>query len=449
MHFEESESTTVELKRDFPKNDQIIKTIIGFCNQKGGKLVIGVNGQRKIIGVDEEKIEKSLSSIDKAIHEASNPPIIPQVYVRRFGEKAILVIEVSSGMNKPYYRRKEGQKRGVYIRLGRNTIRATPEIIEELSWQSKNLDYELFPVYKATIDDLDEKKINIFLKNRKNKLTVSVSKKILEAYHLTTHEHSKTYPTIAGILLFGRDPQYFFSESMIICSHFKGNSGRDAIASIDCIGTLLDQFAQSYQFIIQRLHSSFKITGVKRTEKLEIPEIAIREALLNAIVHRNYNVKAPTKIAIFDDRIEIFSPGSFPGPLDPKNLTSGITYLRNPAICKVFRESGYIEKLGTGFITIFDLYEKNGLKTPEIIEGENFIKVILPREKGLQVKKTITDLINRQEEITISDVMDYLEVSRATATRLLNKSIEEKVVVRSGQTRSAKYIVNLKKRNKR
>ena len=104
-----------------------------------------------------------------------------------------------------------------------------------------------------------------------------------------------------------------------------------------------------------------------------------REALLNAIVHRNYHIKAPIKIAIYENRVEIFSPGQFPGPLDPKNLKTGITYLRNPAICKILRESGYVEKLGSGLITIFESYEKRNLEDPIVIEGENYIKCILPR----------------------------------------------------------------------
>ena len=83
---------------------------------------------------------------------------------------------------------------------------------------------------------------------------------------------------------------------------------------------------------------------------------------MNAIIHRNYNIKSPIKVAIYDDRIEFFSPGSFPGPIDVNNLRTGITYLRNPIICKIFREVGYVEKLGSGLITVFDLFLEKGLK---------------------------------------------------------------------------------------
>jgi len=436
----------LEFKRDFPKNDQIIKTMIGFCNQNGGQLIIGVNDQGKVVGISEKKIEQILSSLDKAIYEATSPPIIPQVFIKRMGQKAVVVIQVSSGMNKPYCRKKEGTNKGTYIRLGRNTIRATTELLEELKWQSRNIDYEILPVYTATQDDLDEEKIKNFLKNRKNGGKALLTDQIYESYHLTTKEQGLKYPTVAGVLLFGSRTQQYLSESMIICSHFQGNSGRKALATIDCEGTLFEQFDQAHAFLVQRLHRSFHIKGNKREEQLELPEIAIREALLNAIVHRNYHIKAPIKIAIFDNRVEIFSPGQFPGPMNVKNLQTGVTYLRNPSICKILREVGYVEKLGTGFIEIFESYRKRGLSTPQVIEGENFIKCILPRDEIADVKlqsdeEEILSLINQNESITISDVMQHLGFARATAVRKLNKLLQEGKIRRVGKTRSVRYVL--------
>lgn len=446
MFFHESESSTLEFKREMPKNDQIIKTMIGFCNQNGGKLIIGIDSNRKVIGVNENELNNALEYLDKAIYEATSPSIIPRIYSQRIGDKTLMIIEVSSGMNKPYFRKSEGINNGTYIRLGRTMLKATQEIIEELRWKSAGLDYEKMPVYQADKNNLDLKKLHFFLSDRKNHGKAEISDDILKSHYLIFIEHTKCYLTIAGILLFGKNPQQFLSEAMIICSHFKGISGREAIASVDCENTLFAQFEQAYSFVISRLNKSFKIKGPKREEKLEIPEIAIREALLNAIVHRNYHIKAPIKVAIYDNRIEIFSPGQFPGPLDVNQLTSGITYLRNPAICKVFREANYIEKLGTGFISIFDSYEKNNLKKPQIIEGENFIKCILPREEkekkyeNFDELAEIMNLFNRFKEITIKDVMRELAISKSTAVRKLNVLIGSKQIKRIGYARACKYI---------
>ena len=164
------------------------------------------------------------------------------------------------------------------------------------------------------------------------------------------------------------------------------------------------------------------------------------------IVHRSYVLKAPSKIAIYEDRVEFFSPGQFPGPLNIKYLTSGITYLRNPGICKILRELGYIEKLGTGFIAIFNSYEKANLKTPQIIDGENYVKCILPRESKeimVEVKHdellSIIELFKQQHEINIADVIRYLAVSRSTALRKLNQLVESGCIEKVGKARSVRY----------
>ena len=441
MRYPEDESSTMEWKREFPENDQILKTIIGFCNHYGGKIAVGVADSGEIIGLPQTVIEKALESLDKAICDASHPAIMPRVYAQLFGDKSVLIVEVSSGMSKPYFRKSEGMNRGTYIRVGRNTVRATPEIVEELRWQAQGIDFETLPHYRSSKEDLDLKSFQFFLDHRKNQAQAEANDQTLRAYQLLISEHSKWVPTHAGLLLFGKQPQLFLSEAMIICSHFQGNTGRNTIATVDCEGTLFNQFKQAYAFIISRLYRSFKIEGPKRVEKLEIPEVAIREALLNAIIHRNYHIKGPTKIAIYDDRIEIFSPGLFPGPLDPKNLKTGVTYLRNPFICKIFREAGYVEKLGSGIIAIFDSYDKEGLASPQILEGENYVKSILPRGQKKEVKEEddFSKLFASSSEISLEDVQRILGVSRATASRRMNQWIKEGKINRIGKTRAIRY----------
>jgi ATP-dependent DNA helicase RecG len=355
--YPEMESALLEFKREVPKNDQIIKTIIGFCNQKGGQLVLG----------------------------------------------------------------------------------------EELKWQSHGIDFEKLPVYQATLDAIDENLLQQFLKSRKNHAQASLSQEVMRSYSLTVEEHQKIYPTYAGILLFGKEPQYYLSEAMIICCHFKGVEGREALASIDCTGTLLNQYYLAHNFILSRLSRSFTIQGMQREETLEIPEVAFREALLNLLIHRNYHLRAPSKVFIYDDRVEFFSPGGFQGPIKPEHLLRGITYLRNPSLCKIFRELGLVEKMGTGFIQIFNSYEKWGLEKPQIIEGENFVKCILPRPyrqtKPVQasVEQSILSLFYAQAEISIQDVMNKCGISRATAQRWLQLLIDQQKIERKGKTRNIRY----------
>lgn len=445
MRFPETESNTLELKRDLPLNNQIVKTAIAFCNTNGGKIVVGVADGGRVVGLSDLAIEGATEKLEESIFDSCSPHIIPKLYAQRFGEKTVLIIEISEGMNKPYFSHSEGVDKGTYIRLGSHTVPASPEIIQELKWQSKGIDFEKTPVFGARLDDLNNELIETFIKNRKNLGVATLNEQVLKSYGLISYDQSKKYPSVAGILLFGKEPQLHFSESMIICSEFKGNSGRETIATIDCEGTLFDQFKQAFNFVTSRLHKSFTIKGLEREEKLEIPEVAIREALLNMIVHRNYHMKSPSKIAIYENRVEFFSPGRFPGPFLIENVRSGITYLRNPAICKVLREANYIEKLGSGLIAIFDSYEEYGLEMPQLIDGGDYVKCILPREKKklgnekIGDNERILELFGTHKEITVKDVERKIAVSSSTALRRLNEMVEQGIIGRAGEKRGVRY----------
>lgn len=443
MKYPNEESITLEFKSELPKNDQIVKTIIGFCNQHGGKLILGVEDNGTILGLKEENIIMLMEQLEHTIYKATAPPIIPRIFSQRIGNKMLLIIEVSEGMNKPYYRYSEGLNKGTYIRIGKNTIRASAELIEELKWQSRGLSFENLPVYHSTEDELDHKKISAFLENRRQNIKVKPSANFLLSYKLLVEEHSRTYPTVGGILLFGKRVQYHFPDAMILCSHFKGTSGRNAIAAVDCTGTLFEQFEQAYQFLVSRLEYAFEIKGTKRKEKLEIPQIALREILLNAIVHRNYHIRGPSKIAIYDDRIEIFSPGNFPTPFP--NLRLGLTDARNANICRIFREVGLIEKLGSGFIAVFDSYENWNLPEPKIMNGDGFVKCILPRAGYRAIQQfdqtqKILSLFESSDELSVSDVMDTLKMPRSTASRKLRELVQKQKLKRIGQGKIARYI---------
>lgn len=446
MKYPESESSTVEWKSSFPEKEQIIKTIVGFCNRFGGKLIIGVSNNGDIVGIEESTAEEQMEHLDKMIYESTAPPIIPLVHSQRIGEKVILLIEVSSGMNKPYYIKSMGMEKGVFVRLGRSTMKANVDMIEELKLSSRGLHFDLSSLYHATTNDLDIEAIESFFSLRKGKKRSFIDN-ILASFNIINEEHKSKYPTVTGTLIFGKRPEKHLPEAFIICSRFSGISGRNAIASQDCTGTLFEQFEMAFAFIVKHLHHSFVIREKKREEKLEIPEVAIRETLLNAIVHRNYHIRAPIKIAIYDNRIEIFSPGDFPGPINKSNLLSGLTYIRNPGISKIFRQAKYIEKLGSGFHNLFHSYENWGLVPPEVIEGENYIKCILPREKqkalhgkdSIKEEEKILNLFNQTEEITISDVISSLGIARATAGRRLNSLVKAFKLKKIGSGKSTSY----------
>jgi len=444
MKYQASESSILEFKKTIPQKDQIVKTTIGFCNQNGGKLIIGVSDNGEIIGIPAIDAAKAIETLGQSIYDACIPPILPLIYTQTVHDKTLLIVEVSSGSNKPYYRKSEGLEKGAYIRLGSVTLKATSDIIEELKWQARGKAFDTLPVYETSEQDLDLLKIQTFIQLRETGKEAKITQELLRSYHLIAQEHVHTYASTAGILLFGKEPQHHFSEAMIICTHFKGIEGREVLATIDCTGTLFEQFERAFDFILSRLSRSFIIEAVKRKEVLEIPLQAIREALLNMIVHRNYHQSSPSKIAIYQNRIEFFSPGTFFGPLNPENLTQGLSFIRNIAICKIFREAKYIEKIRSGLITIFKTYEDSHLKTPSIIEGAGFIKCILPREPILENttskdSRDILALFEIARDITISDILASVKISRTTAGRRLRELQNKNIIEQIGIGKGARY----------
>lgn len=451
--YPDKESSTLELKIQPPSKNQIIKTVTAFCNLYGGRLVIGVDDQRNIIGIPEEGVDELMLSLQQSIYQSTSPPIIPSIYTQRIDNKVLLCIEVSTGMNKPYFVISRGLNEGTFIRIGASTMKATPGVIQELIWQSKGFSADEMPVYPARENDLDLELFKKFLNSRISGAKPTSFSGItdqLTHYRVLINEHQQTYPSIGGILLFSERPQKFFPEAFTICTHFKGNAGRNVIATQDCMGTVIDQINKSVAFVIRSLNQQFEIKNIQRTQQLEIPEEAIREVIINAITHRNYQLPGPIKIAIYDNRVEIFSPGNFPGPLDTSNLELGITYIRNHIISRVLREAGYIEKLGSGFLTLFRSYRKLKLPTPTVIEGAGFIKCILPRAEIGTTKKSVTanqnnettelmQLFYQSSEITTQNVAEALGISRQTAARRLSNLVKQGIIERLGKGPSVRY----------
>lgn len=330
-----------------------------------------------------------------------------------------------------------------------------------MQWKNRGISFDCIPEYSCTIDNLSEGLFKNFLKQRKIGFkSKQIPFELFESYKVATSEQQGLVPTKGGLLLFSKSVQSVFSEAFIICTHFKGTSGRDAISSIDATGTLFEQFNIAWEFIVSKIPVSWKIVGKKRIEEPEIPLDAVREALVNAIIHRDYRIQAPIKIAIYRDRVEIFSPGTFPGPISISQIGNGVTYIRNNMIAKCFREVGLVEKLGSGFRTIFDLYLKANLLDPIVYEGDGFVKVVLPREEkscnhcnlysGSEGDVKITTnydndelikIIRMLENATVSEILKYATYSRATLGRKLKMLVDTKRIKKIGSGPATKYCV--------
>lgn len=441
-----SESPQIEFKSNLPKNQQILKTVVAFANGYGGKIYLGVDNSGRIVGITDNEAQRLLEYLEKSIYEACSPPIFATLSTRRFEDKVVLVIEVSRGGQPPYKITQLGLDEGVFVRVGRSTMKAHVETIQELKWRSRGVTFDAIPEYHADLSELDLEKVLRFLQARKIGYAGShITEDLWLSYRLAEREHGKLVPTGGALLLFGQRPERFFPEQHIVCTQLADDEGRDVVATIDCKGDLFAQLDQAWHFLTSRVMTAFKIRNLVREEKTELPLEALREALVNAIMHRDYAVPAPTKIAIDPQKIIIFSPGAFPGPIPDADLEAGITYIRNAVISRCFRERGLAEKLGTGFITIFKKYREFHLSSPTILEGPNFVKVILPRQAAEAEKNSTSDeamilaLLAHNKTITTALVVQETRLSRATVVRRLGQLVADGKLTKTGDGVRTRY----------
>jgi len=437
--YPERESKTLEFKSKLPIFHNLIKTCVAFANGVGGQLIIGVDDKtRAIVGIDEEIRRRVYDEFPNSVYDATSPSLLVEIYEKNFNGLSVIIIEVPYGIKKPVSIKSEGIPQGVYLRAGSNTRKANQEYIEELMRENKRTSFDEEPV-KADVSILSSELLTNILGKYTN--TRLVADKILT--HVGTNS-KKYYPTVAGVLAYCETPHLYVPEAVIHCTRFRGVEGREIIQSEEIQGCLEKQISNSIQLIKSWLLRGYQLVGTKLKGNMLIPEVALREAIANALLHRKYWIPGAIKIALYDDRLEIFNPGNFPGLVDLSNLGDGTTYLRNPSLARVARQFGIIEKLGTGIRLILESCKKLGIKKPEFVEGADSVKVIfyfLPAEEEFLLdEERLLTLFKMRETVKINEVEAYLGVSRNTATRKLNQLVESGEIKREGKGPAVRYV---------
>jgi ATP-dependent DNA helicase RecG len=439
--FDERESKTLELKSALPKFETLIKTCIAFANGIGGSIVIGVEDNNlEICGIDEKIRKRVYDEFPNSLYDSTSPNLLTQIYEKNFNEHSVIIIKIPQSLKKPCFNRKEGIPKGVYLRVGSNTRRATEEYIEELMRESRRISYDEESIH-SSIEILSKELLSQVFGSTQTKRRLASEKVVTPS----SANPETFFPTIAGIIHFCENPEKYIPEATVLCTQFKGTSGRDIIQTQEITGSLEQQASISLKLIKSWISRHFNLQGAKLKSNSIIPNEALREAIINALIHRKYFIPGAVKIAVYEDHVEIFSPGGFPGLVDVKHLGDGTTFLRNPNIAGLARKLGLVEKMGTGIKLIFDSCRKAGLTPPEFHEEGDFVKVIFffqPSKKvGISDEKSILELAKLRTELTISEVMNYLDVSRNTATRKLNRLIQQKKLMRKGKGPSIRFIL--------
>ncbi len=462
----EGENQQIEFKESVSLSKNLAKDICAFANTKGGMVFIGIGDEKNIVGIKgySEKLEMIANTLNHNLF----PIVNAEMKKTEINNKTIILIFVKDGDDKPYK-----ANHITYVRVGSTSRPATYDEERKLYIECGKIQVDTLPYPELKIEDFDSDLIEQYIVQREKqsgeKLNLTYEE-LLHNIECIIEKDGKLVPTIAGVLLFHKEPQKYIKQADVECVRFKGKDVAGMVIdrknySQGLKGPLYSIVDQIEQFIIKHMNLSSKIVGFGRIEYPEYPIEAIREMVVNAIVHRDYSIRGQNiRVFMFDDRIEIYTPGGLPKGISLEKIRKGEsqTKLRNPVIVEVFKDLGgrYVEKLGTGIRKIIIAGKAHGVPAPffDDTETDFLIRFFSPGEKVLEkeehpndIKKTelshlnkrqiasLKLMVNEKKKLTNKQYREFFKVSKITAVRDLNQLVKEGLIVEEGKGRSLCY----------
>ncbi len=428
------ESKTLEFKRDASSIRPIMKTLSAFSNTAGGTLLLGVEDRtRRVRGIsDPLDLEERIMNLAT---DGISPQILPEVDILPYRSKTLLAVTVFPGALRPYYISRLGREKGAYVRVGSTNRLASLEILAELDRTAHHISFDEQPMPRLTRADLDlDVAKERFANHRK------LTSRDLLTLSLTVRENRREVPTIGGVILFGRDRLRSFPDARIRLARFEGKDRSSVLDRAEADADPVLAIEEALAFLRKHTHLGMRILGSRRRDVPEYPPVALREAVINAVVHADYSQKgSPIRIAIFDDRVEIENPGLLPFGLTVDEIRSGVSKLRNRVIGRVFHELGLIEQWGSGIQRMTRSCEELGLQRPELEEIGTHFRVVF-RNAKIQVAQTITGTASRILALlgddlphSTSGIAKHLSLTTRTVRTHLKRLVETGSVIEIGE----------------
>ncbi|RZN40348.1 MAG: transcriptional regulator [Methanosarcinales archaeon] len=342
---ETGEDSQTQFKERFESIDALAAEVCAFSNSNGGNIIVGVSDDGKIIGLAKEEIHKLNAWVSSTCSQKIDPQVNVTTQNTKYLDKIIMVISIPRGSNKFYM----ANGKDIWVKVGADTRRAKREEIRRLLQSSGHLYADETPVENTNLSDINLDVFKSFYEHRTceklEELNIPLEK-IMS--NLKLMDDGKL--TLAGLLVFGKKPEEKKPQFVIKAVLFPGNS--PAVSkykdSRDISGSIPKIFEAARSFLINNLRWIQKEQHFNTTGILEIPQIALEEALINAIVHRNYFISSNIRIFIFDNRVEIISPGALPNTVNVESIKMGIHIERNPILVSMLKDIEGIPYRGIG-----------------------------------------------------------------------------------------------------
>lgn len=429
------ENENVEFKSTLTSD--LYKAVIAFANNGGGIIYIGVADDGNEIGVTD--VDETYTKITNGIRDAISPDVT--VFCKfSINENHVISIKISEGARKPYYLKSKGIKPGgVYVRQGASSVPASEDQIRMMIKMSDGDSFE-------SIRSLDQELTFAFAKQAFEKYGVDFSENKYRALGIITD--SDDLFTNLGLLLSDQ------CKHSIKTAVFSDSDNTKFLDSKEFTGSILKQLDDAYSYLILNNPNNAAIKGLEREERYSYPQEALREALLNALVHRDYSFSGSIIININESQMEFVSLGGLLPGLSAEDIKNGISQPRNPKLAEVFYRLRLIESYGTGIRRIYALY-KDCKKQPEIIVTPNTFKFVLPNvnyytadntdesfQRALtEQQKKIIQLIDENGEITEENVQRLLDVKRTRAYILLKELRDMGIIEVRGRGQNKTYFM--------
>ena len=445
----------IECKETLPENSwKYIKTVIAFANGNGGQIIFGIKDKSwEVTGIPNDVISSWSDLITDAIADTCSPQIVTDINPETIDGKTVLVVDVPRGFQTPYYKKSEGKLNGTYIRINGESRKAESYMVEQLILEGRNTSFDLIPVRGKSLTAYDIKKtcskLTKYAKQNCLDRQSAADLKPLTANQLISFglltESGKNYIPSNGYCLLEGLPLVGI-QNEIQCAVFKGITKTVFIDKKTYSGPLYEQIDSAYDFVKRNIKSSMGISGSHSYDIYELPLWAIRELICNAVCHRSLLEPSNIQISLFDDRLEIVSPGSIPRGLTISKIRKGRSKIRNSGIAAVFSYLSLIEKWGTGIPRVIEECVEYGLKEP-VFEDDGDFKVVIFRGKVNQTNQTNqTNQVNQVNQVNQTNQTDQANQVNQTKTKLFtgndfeigrskrwfqNLSLEEQQVVKT------------------
>ena len=374
------ESKNVEFKVNLPKDSaKYVKTIIAFANTQGGRLVIGVEDRtRNVTGVDDDSAFQIMDSIANAVADSCTPQIVSNIELQTIDRKTVIVITVAPGPNRPYYLKSKGKEDGTYIRIAGTSRPAHYEKIRELEMEGAHISWdELTCIGYETTETEITKLCSDIMKYREN--VGLPERKVTDAQLMNWKLLKKTDTSLLASNAYVLLVSDYFPFSKTQCAVFKGTERDVFLDKREFTGPVYEQIEEAAEFVLRNIRLGATIEGLVRKEAYELPIAAIREMIVNAHCHRNLTDASCVQVEVYDDRLEVTSPGGLYNGLTYEEIMSGHSRLRNKGIANIFNQMGFIEAWGTGIRRIKQAAQQYGLPSPEIQVFDDMFRINLYR----------------------------------------------------------------------